>query len=212
MAASTPSSGTGAGINNTIGNSNTFVGGSAGNANTSGGHNAFLGTQAGKSNTTGAFNAFFGRNAGFSNTTGSDNAFFGPDVGYSNSTGGLNSFFGIGRVQQHHRRPQRHHRPCAGAANTTQNDNTAIGSRSDTTAGITRATALGQRAKVGQSDSLVLGAISGINGATNDTQVGIGTTAPSAPLEVESDNPTGPAGNELLRLEQTNTARPRTGR
>ena len=50
--------------------------------------------------------------------------------------------------------------------------------------GLTNTTAIGANAQVSQSNSLVLGSINGANGATADTLVGIGTTAPKAKLEV----------------------------
>ena len=49
------------------------------------------------------------------------------------------------------------------------------------------ATAIGAFAIATQSNSLVLGGISGVNGGT-DTNVGIGTTAPKAKLDVTGGN------------------------
>jgi hypothetical protein len=49
------------------------------------------------------------------------------------------------------------------------------------------ATAIGAHAFVSQRDSLVLGGIAGINGATQDTKVGIGTTTPAARLHVQGN-------------------------
>jgi hypothetical protein len=67
----------------------------------------------------------------------------------------------------------------SGITNTTGSNNTALGFQADVSAGITNATALGNLAKVTQSNSLVLGSINGVNGATADTTVGIGTTTPN---------------------------------
>jgi hypothetical protein len=63
---------------------------------------------------------------------------------------------------------------------------TIIGRGADGATGITNATALGYRATVTQSNSLVLGSINGVNSATANTNVGIGTTAPKQPLDVAS--------------------------
>jgi len=52
------------------------------------------------------------------------------------------------------------------------------------------ATAIGTRALVSRSNSLVLGSISGINGATNNVKVGIGTSSPSVPLHVSRSDGT----------------------
>ena len=177
--------GTNAGFSNTIGNSNSFFGRAAGFSNTEGfgnsfsgvsagernttGHdNSFFGKAAGTNNTTGSFNSFFGEFAGVSNTTGHDNSSFGRNAGFFNTTGESNSFFG----------------KDAGFSNTTESNNTFIGSISDGQASITNATAIGYRAKVTQSNSLVLGSVNTVNGATADTNVGIGTTAPEQTLHV----------------------------
>jgi hypothetical protein len=49
---------------------------------------------------------------------------------------------------------------------------------------LTNVTALGANAAVMQSNSIVLGSINGVNSATTDTRVGIGTTTPKAKLDV----------------------------
>jgi hypothetical protein len=50
--------------------------------------------------------------------------------------------------------------------------------------GLSNATALGNRARVSASNSLVLGSINGVNGATADAKVGIRTQAPAYNLHV----------------------------
>jgi hypothetical protein len=160
--------GIGAGSANT-GFSNTFVGRSAGEVNTSGEFNAFFGRQAGSANTTGGNNAFFGASAGDANTTGSSNAFFGTSAGGENTTGNSNTFLG----------------QFAGNDNTTGSANTMVGAGADATVNnLSNATAIGFRAAVSQSNSLILGSINGVNFGTADTNVGIGTTAPSARVHV----------------------------
>ena len=52
------------------------------------------------------------------------------------------------------------------------------------TGNLTNATAIGSKSFVAQSNSLVLGSINGVNGATADTNVGIGTTTPANKLHV----------------------------
>ena len=190
--------GFGSGAANTTGTSNNFFGMKAGNANTTGTGNSFFGRQAGLANTTGSGNSFFGDWAGIANTTGNLNSFIGEragwhntsggynvilgyDAGSSNTTGNSNSFFGT----------------FAGGSNATGSSNTYLGTEADGTADINNSTAVGAKAKVTQSNSLVLGSINGVNGATASTRVGIGTTAPAAPLHVA-----GPTS--ALRLEATN--------
>ena len=77
--------GQGAGVNNTIGNSNTAVGLFALNKNTTGNDNSAVGVNA-LSNTTGNNNTAVGSAAGLSNITGSGNVFLGYGAGY-NETG-----------------------------------------------------------------------------------------------------------------------------
>jgi len=148
--------------------------------------NSFVGYAAGTSNSNGNYNSFFGNQAGYSNTSGSSNSFFGLYTGISNTTGNYNAFFGS----------------SAGSSNTTEHNNSFIGAYSDGAVGITNATAIGYLAKVTQSNSLVLGSINGVNTATADTKVGIGTTTPDRKLQIASspgmnaELHTGGAGDE----------------
>jgi len=160
--------GVNAGFNNTSGSDNVFLGLVAGFANTSGNANTFVGAGAGNQNSTGNGNAFFGWDSG-QNNTGSGNSFAGAGAGLNNSTGSSNSFLGN----------------SAGNVNTTGNNNTAVGVFSNFAANnLVNATAIGANAFVGQNNSLVLGSISGTNGASANTNVGIGTTAPTQRLHV----------------------------
>src|SRR5512132_455045 len=56
------------------------------------------------------------------------------------------------------------------ATNTIGNSNTLLGFSSQVTANLTNATAIGANASVTQSNSLVLGSINGVNGASADTK------------------------------------------
>lgn len=151
------------------GTQNLFAGNNSGAANTTGISNAFFGYAAGSLNTTGFFNAFFGDEAAVSNTTGFNNSFFGFQAGYGNTTGGNNTFIGN----------------LAGLSNQTGNSNTIVGYLSTFgTGNLSNSTAIGANSRVDSSNSLVLGSINGINGATADTNVGIGTTAPTTRLHV----------------------------
>lgn len=154
------------GEKNTTGSFNQFFGYLIGSKNTTGSSNAFFG--GGGENTTGSANAFFGELSGSKNTTGSNNIMAGYNAGLNNTTGSGNTF--IGSVSAN--------------SNTLGNNNTAVGYFADVAPGITNGTALGLWAKVTQSNSLVLGSINGVNGATADTNVGIGTTAPANKLHV----------------------------
>ena len=186
----------------TTGPANAFFGTNAGRDNTSGLGNAFFGWQTGRSNTTGIDNSFFGASPGASNTTGNNNSFFGRQSGALNTTGNNNSAFGYyslfnntigannstlgfdaGRSITTGSR-NTFVGTSSGPSSTTESNNTLLGNQTDVSAGITNATAIGNQAKVAQSNSLVLGSINGVNGATADTNVGIGTTTPANKLHV----------------------------
>jgi len=156
-------------------NSNTFVGVGAGASNipdnSGGNRNSFFGQNAGMSNTTGVNNAFFGNSAGMGNTTGLSNVFIGYSAGARHTTGNGNVF--IGQFSDFT------------TVNPTGNSNTLLGTSTKINSGLSNATAIGTHAMVTQSDSLVLGSIQGVNAASSNTKVGIGTTAPSYRLHVE---------------------------
>jgi hypothetical protein len=136
---------------------------------TAGVSNLFAGISAGANNTSGSHNAFVGVATGSFNTTGANNAFFGAFAGFNNVIGSLNTF--IGRDANFD------------ISNPTGNNNTLLGALSRVTSGISNATAIGALAQVSQSNSLVLGGITGTNGGTS-VNVGIGTTTPSERLHV----------------------------
>jgi hypothetical protein len=182
-----------AGVSNTTGSSNSFFGLSAGRFNTSGSLNSFFGLETGHNNTTGGGNSFFGSAVGLNNTTGERNSFFGLNAGVFNTTGNSNSFFGDHTGQR-----------ATGSLNTfiganadfaavqdmspSGNRNTLLGANAALGSGgmfsPDNATAIGANARVDQANSLVLGSINGVNFATADTKVGIGTTTPTARLSV----------------------------
>jgi hypothetical protein len=68
------------------------------------------------------------------------------------------------------------------------NYNTALGYYANNSMGVGNSTAIGAYAQATQSNSLVLGSINGVNSATADTKVGIGTTAPTSKLHVANGN------------------------
>ena len=162
---------------------NTVVGTEAGRFTSTGDKNSFFGWQTGWNSNTGEKNAFFGHTAGFGNQGGNRNSFFGYETGL-NSTGNGNSFFGSN----------------AGADNATGTNNTYIGYLADKATDIIgdsldRSIVLGAFAKVECSNCAVIGG-TGIN-AVN---VGIGTSLPSAPLEVVKGSVSGP---QLILKETT---------
>ncbi len=159
--------GTGAGGQNVDGGLNSFFGSGAGGTNVSGGGNSFFGYNSGVF-TKASSNSFFGASSGQQNQTGQANSFFGTQAGFYNTSGANNAFFGF----------------KAGEENTTSSGNSFFGAQSRSSDGVENATAIGFRAQVSLSNSLVLGSVNGINGATVTTNVGIGTTSPQSRLHV----------------------------
>jgi hypothetical protein len=150
------------------GPSNTFVGGWAGNINMTGGGNSAFGNSAFTLNTSGSLNTALGVEALSGGTTGTGNTGVGAITLFANQTGSNNTALGFG---------------AGDVSATALNNTTAIGAYADAT----------------QSNSLVLGAINGTNGCAppncNNTNVGIGTTAPHATLDVEAPSGSTPAVN-----------------
>jgi hypothetical protein len=180
--------GSGAGRANTGGDNNSFFGSNAGLSNTTGFQNSFFGREAGPNNTTGSFNSFFGRSTGLLNTTGSANSFFGQDSGLNNTTGSQNTFYGNATGHDNTTGGQNaFFGMFAGDVNQTGSRNTALGWGANVGAGnLTFATAVGANALAATNNSLVLGAIAGVNGAPADTNVGVGTSAPKTKFHLRN--------------------------
>lgn len=159
---------------------NTFVGFKAGLSNTSGIANVFVGSEAGSGNTTGLGNMFLGQQTGTSNTTGNYNLFIGNSSGSSNISGAGNTAIGDGSLL-HNTIGQRNAAigQYAGVE-STGDENVFVGFGADVSSSglnLTNATAIGSRARVSQSNSIVLGA---------SANVGIGTSAPQNKLEINT--------------------------
>lgn len=185
---------------NTTGGQNTFVGTLAGSQNTIGLRNTFLGESAGLKNNN-DFNTFLGQNAGRENVSGRANVAVGVNSMQANiagidqvvigvnamllNTGTENTSIGGGSLRNITASDRNtalgYH---AGNAVTTGSFHTFLGESSDASAGLTNSTAIGAKAYVTQSNSMVLGSINGVNGATSNTNVGIGTSAPTEALHV----------------------------
>lgn len=147
-----------------------------------GNQNTAIGFDALRNNLSGTSNTAAGAQA-LRNVTGSRNTGTGDNAGLGTTTGADNTFVGA----------------AAGGANTTGTRNTVIGSTADVgAAGLTNATAIGYRARVDVDNALVLGSINGVNGAASNTYVGIGTTTPRAPLDIDFEP--SPADADAMRV------------
>jgi hypothetical protein len=142
---------------------NTIVGLFAGSNLIAGSSNVMMGTFAGSNTTSGSGNFFLGDNAGGKNTTGGFNVYLGANSGDGSGVNGNNNM-AIGFE--------------SGRKNIGGNTNLFLGFRADAGANdLSNATAIGPNAQVNASNSLVLG---------NGANVGIGTSLPTAKLEVVS--------------------------
>lgn len=168
-------------IQSTNGTNNLFIGQST-SAVIGGTYNTFMGSQSGQGNTSGSYNTYYGYKAGFPNTSGSNNTLVGYEAGKLNTDGSDNVFIGYnaGRGNQN---GQRNTIMGTGAGfNTVDgNDNTLLGANAlSVGAGLSNATAIGANARVLISNAVVLG---------NNANVGIGTSEPTAKLDVVADQP-----------------------
>ncbi len=199
--------GSSAGANDDLtANNNTFVGFESGLTNTDGELNAGLGYKSLANNTSGVKNVGVGyesllvnnlgqKNVGIgyrtlrTNTSGEGNIAIGSEAMIANTTGDQNIAIGEGSMMNI---------TSNGSSNVaigyqsglglnTGTDNTYLGTSASSTNTISNGTAIGAKSYVGADNSLVLGAISGVNGATADVNVGIGTSTPSNKLEVIGD-------------------------
>jgi hypothetical protein len=163
-------------------NQNSLLG-FAGNTTMTGADNTAAGYQALANNSTGVNNTASGVVALYHNTSGGSNTAHGYQSLYYNTTGSNNVAVGYTAGNS------------TNAASTTGSNNTFMGSNANpgVQTSLTNATAIGANAQVTASNAMVLGSINGVNGATASTNVGIGTTAPAATLDVHgTGNFTGP--------------------
>jgi hypothetical protein len=152
-------------------------------SNTNGDKNTAVGVDALRTNGTGFNNTAVGYQALYSNSTGVDNTAIGKDA-LRSSTGDFNTVIGYTALGQHN---SGHRNTVIGAFSTstaaTGDAITAVGYNTGVlTDDLINATAIGYNAKVGQSNSLVLGGTGG-----DAVKVGIGTSTPTETLDVRGN-------------------------
>ncbi|HRG18512.1 MAG TPA: tail fiber domain-containing protein [Flavobacterium lutivivi] len=166
-----------------LGDANTFFGNGSGTAST-GTSNSFFGALSGSLNATGDFNTFVGRLSGSWGISGSANTYLGYASGLNN-TGSSNCMIGAFSGQSTSGNSNIFIGLSSGSTNTLGSRNVLLGESADVAVNnLTNAIAIGSRAEVGTSNSLVLGSVNGFNGATSSVNVGIGTTIPADRLHV----------------------------
>ncbi len=172
-------------LSNSTGDNNTAVGTEALFNNTSAGDNTAVGVLSLAANTA-STNSALGAFSLQTNTIGADNAGLGANVLIGNTTGSRNT--AVGSLAGNTNTPANR--------NTTGSNNTFLGFATGpgTPTQLTNATAIGANAVVSQSNSLVLGSISGVNGAVANANVGIGTATPQTKLHIVHANTVGTDG------------------
>ncbi len=168
-------------------NDNTAFGENAMPTSIYGGDNTAIGKRALSNMGNGFYNTAIGRNALASATNAQDNV----AVGYQALSTMVNQANNTAIGSKALRFNTSEKNTAVGAntisTNITGYANTALGYNADVgTLGYNNATAIGAEAFVNAPNSIVLGAINGVNGASSSTSVGIGTTQPSASLHIET--------------------------
>lgn len=148
---------------NTTASLNVSIGPDAMYSNTVGDYNTAIGNDVLRDNTSGEYNLAAGNAAMGDNINGSENTGLGYAALTQNTSGGKNTASGSAALY----------------SNKGGCYNTGLGYFADVASdNLTNATAIGSRARVSRSNSMVLGSIAGVNNASANTNVGIGTTSP----------------------------------
>jgi trimeric autotransporter adhesin len=158
-------------MKNTIGYGNTAVGSQSMNENITGVNNTASGAVALALNTTGSNNTANGALALYENNIGVNNTAIGTNALKNNAQGNSNTAIGVNALLNN----------TLGEFNLGLGINANVGQNN-----LTNATAIGAKSFVNCSNCLVLGSVNGVNTATSDTKVGIGTSSPTSPLSFAS--------------------------
>lgn len=184
---------------NTIGSNNSAFGANALSFNTTGTQNTATGSYALYRNITGTDNNAIGFHALVNSTAGSFNIAIGTGTLLANDTGSYNTAIGYYAAYYNTRDYNTAvgynalmgnagaHNTVVGAYAIPANSGyycTALGDSANVFGSI-NATAIGAKSFANCTNCLVLGSINGVNGATSNVNVGIGTTSPDALLHVQ---------------------------
>jgi hypothetical protein len=147
----------------------------------------------------------FGLNAGRFDG-GNANSFFGSGAGRNLQDGEDNTVIGSLAMAA----PTNAHRnTCVGSESHSNSsftlECTSLGYTARPIGSLTNSTAIGAKASVSASNCLVLGSINGLNNATADVNVGIGTTSPQSALHISRGAAGAPPNGGALLVVEDNT-------
>ena len=166
-------------FSNTTGLANTAIGASTLALNGGGSYNTAIGQSSLSHAESGMNNTAVGANSMWYLTTGAGNTGLGYSALWKTTTGEQNTGVGIYALSE----------------NVTGSYNAGLGYNAEVAYdNLTNATAIGARSLVGSSNSIVLGSIAGLNGASTSARIGIGTPNPQTALDVVS------ASNNIARF------------
>nr|MBP6315884.1 hypothetical protein [Chitinophagaceae bacterium] len=154
-------------LDNVTGNWNTAVGHATMENNVSGSDNVAVGNAALQKGTATNHNTAVGIYS-LQNNTADNNTALGWYSLLNNTTGNNNTAVGVNAMN----------------ANSTGSFNVALGAEANVGANTTNGTAIGSKAYAPTDNTVILGSISGVNGAVSNTRIGMGTTAPTSTLHV----------------------------
>lgn len=174
---------------NTMGTGNTAMGNLTLAGHETGSYNTATGYKALLTDTSGADNTANGAFALFSNKNGTRNTAIGSNSAYFSRSGNENTAIGFDALPNNQNGS---YNVAVGAFSVLADStvfSTAIGYNAQIGLNnLTNATAVGARAVVSKNDAIVLGSIAGVNGATSNVNVGIGTTMPLARFHVKDSS------------------------
>jgi len=177
---------------------NAFLGFAGANTITTGTNNTASGPLAlysvttGSNNTASGYQALFNNNGSYNTAIGDQALYLNPN---STNSGTMNT--AVGHSSLYNNFAGSYNTALGSNAGNTTNGNATLSDYNtflgyQTTPGIqaflSNSTAVGAFAEVDISNAMVLGSINGVNGATADTLVGIGITAPTFKLHVGAIN------------------------
>jgi len=197
---------------NINGSSNTAIGNSSLSKLNGGLYNVSMGDSSSTNLVLGSNNVVMGSWAFKDHTIGSRNTAIGNFAMGERESGNDNTAVGEGSLWNTNNNLNTGIGSRAGFTNVSGVRNVFLGANTDAQFdNLINAAAIGANAYVGQSNSIVLGSINGINAATSSTKVGIGTIVPDSTLSIANNFSVGSVGTVQFPNTETMINMFRTG-